>query len=95
MFPGGNGGGSGGGVFFPGGGVNQMFNGFQSALANAQNYMENTLSSLNTAGGMIDPVQMNMLQMYTQNYLAFIQTMTSLTKQVGDLDKSIASNIGS
>lgn len=96
MFPGGgNCGGGGGGFFLPGGGINQIFNQFGGLLANAQNFMQNTLSSMNTAGGMIDPVQMNMLQIYTQNYLAFMQTITSLTKQVGDLDKSIANNVGS
>lgn len=81
---------------FAGGGVNGILYGMTGLLNNAQQTMMENISTLSAQnGGMLDPAQMAQLQIYTQNYLAFIQTITSLIKQFGDLDKTIATNIGS
>ncbi len=93
MFPG-SGGGA-GSFMVPGGGINEVLNQIGGLLSNTQNQMENTLAAMNTTGGMLDPIQMAQVQMITQSYLAAVQTFTSVIKQVGDLDKSIANNIGS
>ena len=78
-----------------GGGVNGLLNSMTGLLAGAQQSMEQNLSTMNTQnGGQLDPTQMAQLQICTQNYLAFIQSITSLIKQFGDLDKTVATNIG-
>ncbi len=76
------------------GGVNSIFSNLSGILNNAQQSMADTLNNFNSQG-MLDPLQMTQLQIYTQNYLAFIQLITSLVKQFGDLDKTVATNIGS
>lgn len=46
-------------------------------------------------GGMLSPLQLANLQMYVQTYTSLVTSWSSIIKQVGDLDRSIASNIGS
>lgn len=78
-----------------GGGVNGLLSSMTGLLSGAQQSLEQNLSTMNTQnGGQLDPVQMAQLQICTQNYLAFIQSITSLIKQFGDLDKTVATNIG-
>jgi hypothetical protein len=84
------------GALSGGSGVNNMLYSLSGILNNAQQSMAQTLNEFNSKnGGMLDPIQMTQLQMYTQNYLAFIQLVTSMVKQFGDLDKTVATNIGS
>ena len=78
-----------------GGGVNGIIDSMTGLLGGAQQTLQQNLSTMNTQdGGQLDPVQMAKLQICTQNYLAFIQSITSLIKQFGDLDKTVATNMG-
>ncbi len=78
-----------------GGGINGILNSMTELLAGAQQSLEQNLTTMNTKnGGQLDPAQMAQLQICTQNYLAFIQSITSLIKQFGDLDKTVATNMG-
>jgi len=77
------------------GGVNSLMYSLSGLLTNAQQATQQNLANLQSQGGMIDPVQMIQVQIQTQNYLTVVQTITSIVKQFGDLDKTIATNIGS
>ena len=56
--------------------------------------MQQIQSNASANNGMLDPMQMNQMQMLMQSYIALITMFSSIVKQVGDVEKQIASNIG-
>jgi|GEM_PF-3109617 len=80
-------------------GATTILGGVSSLLMNTISGAEATIAQLqaeaNANGGMLDPVQMIGLQIATINLNTALQTTTSIVKNFGDLDKSIAQNIGS
>lgn len=80
------------------GGINDIFDVLPSLIQQTTESMKQNIQDMKTTmsknNGMLDPIQMNQLQMMTQVYGAIISTWSSLVKQVGDTEKSIANNIG-
>ena len=81
-----------------GGNINQIFNQLSNLMDqtsdNMSRKMSDIVSEMKSQGGTLNPVQTNQLQVLMQTYMAVVTTFSSITKQVGDLNKSIAQNIG-
>ncbi len=80
-------------------GANNVLGGISNLMNNTISGAENAVAELqaeaNANGGMLDPAQMIQLQMAVVNMTTVLQTSTSMVKDLGDLDKTIATNIGS
>jgi hypothetical protein len=81
-----------------GGGINDIFEILPSLIQQSTDNMKQNIQDMRStmAGnhGMLDPIQMQQLQMMSQVYSAIVQTFSSLVKEVGTIEKSIANAIG-
>jgi hypothetical protein len=75
-----------------------IFNSLTQTIGTAEQaipqQMQQIQSNASANNGMLDPMQMNQMQMLMQSYIALITMFSSIVKQVGDVEKQIASNIG-
>lgn len=78
--------------------INAVFGELTNLMQQSSDSMQKSISDMSSTmksqGGTLDPMQTNNLQMLMQSYTAFVTTFSSITKQIGDLNKQIASNIG-
>lgn len=75
-----------------------IFNSLTQTIGTAEQsipqQMQQIQSNASANNGMLDPMQMNQMQMLMQSYIALITMFSSIVKQVGDVEKQVASNIG-
>ena len=78
------------------GNIAEIFNAMSQMVNNSSNAIPDAMQQIqsNSNNGMLDPMQMTQLQMLMQNYMAMIQMWSAVVKDIGDLDKTVTSNIG-
>ena len=78
------------------GNIAQIFEQMSQLVNNSTNSIPDAMQQIqtNSNNGMLDPMQMTQLQMLMQNYMAMIQMYSAIVKDIGDLDKTVTSNIG-
>jgi hypothetical protein len=74
-----------------------IFNSLTQTIGTAENaipqQMQQIQNNASSNNGMLDPMEMNQMQMLMQSYIALITMFSSIVKQVGDTEKQIASNM--
>jgi len=82
-----------------GGGIGAIFAQLSNMVNQSEVGMEQNLQQIGDSAaannGVLSPIQLTQLQMILQSYTALVTTWSSIVKQIGDLDRSIATNIGS
>lgn len=78
------------------GNIAEIFEAMSQLVSNSTNAIPDAMQQIqsSSASGMLDPMQMTQLQMLMANYQAMIQMWSSIVKDIGDLDKTVTSNIG-
>lgn len=81
------------------GGINDVFSQLFILINGAQGSIQDGITNINNSQrnsqGVLDPIGMTQLQMLMQNYTSLVQMWSSIIKQFGDLDRSVAQNTGS
>ena len=77
--------------------MDNVFNNVNSTMNTAATQMQGMMEQLNMNaqnGTLPNPAMLLEFQMEMQSYLTLINTCSSVVKQYGDVDKTIAQNIG-
>ena len=80
-------------------GMNQVLDTFQPLLQQTATTIQKNINEIynkaaSNPNGVMDPQDLIKIQALTQTYSAVIQAWSSIIKQVGDVERQIAGNIG-
>jgi hypothetical protein len=73
----------------------KMLSLMDGAVGSVQDGLNNISNDYRNSQGVLDPIGMGKVQMLMQNYISLVQLWSSIIKQFGDVDRSIAQNTGS